>query len=94
VVACMGLRGIPISNKHDVCFDAVASGVGGDTYFEVKSVRKGNKSPLYVWRLKKDLDAGVHLVYLFAKHNTKGSRTFAELYTGMQDTLKSLLRCG
>jgi hypothetical protein len=80
----MGLTLTPPDAKYDVCFDASRKGLR----FEIKSVRRSGKSPLYDWRLKKDGDAGVPLLYLFAEHNARGHTTLEGLALGLVQTLE------
>lgn len=74
-VVCRALRLTPISisGSYDVCYDAGTYHRGKEIFFEIKSLRKHNKSPLYVFRLKKDVKAtkqcGVPLIYAFCIHN-------------------------
>lgn len=63
----------PIVNNgmYDVNYD----GFKEDTYYEIKSLREGNKCPLYDFRLEKDMNSGVRLLYVFAINNCDGNVT-------------------
>jgi hypothetical protein len=84
VTAGLGLTPIPIDGRYDVCFDAIRAGV----YFEIKSVRHGGKAPIYVWRVNKELRAGVQVLYCFAEHNGRGLASFADLYAKIVPTIQ------
>lgn len=81
----LGLSLLKPDARYGVCFDAVRGG----TFYEIKSVRAGNKSPLYDYRMEKEAGAGVPLVYLFARHDgrrfTSRERIHSELSGTMRD---------
>lgn len=89
VNALLGLEDIPNSGSHDCVFDAFHR--ASKTFVEVKSLRVRNKLPVYAWRIQKDKDAGMPLVYAIGIHNCKGARTLDEMWRRMADTLDTVL---
>lgn len=84
VVDAMGLRAIPTVATHDVCFDAEL----GLQHFEIKSLRRANKSPIYVWRVEKERAADSCAIYLFAVHEGKNFESFEDAYKKLSKTLR------
>lgn len=78
----LGLTQAQPDAKYDVCFDAHRSGL----LFEIKSVRRHGKSPLYEWRLRKEQEAQAPVVYLFVEHNARGLRSLEEMAVKMAET--------
>lgn len=76
----LGFDRIAPCGGYDVCFD----GRRDSTFYEVKSVRRGSKVPLYTWRLEKDELAGVPLLYVFVVHKIKGARSVSEVWDGFE----------
>lgn len=87
VCRLMGLTPIQINGQFSINFDAGY----GDTFYEIKSLNRSSKLPLYEWRRKKDGDSGAKLFYLLALHNVKGAKTKGEVWEKMGDTMKTLL---
>ncbi len=69
VCATLGLRPIPINGNYDCCFDALLD----DTFYEIKSVKRGGKVVCYDWRMRKEANAGVALNYAILVHGVRGS---------------------
>lgn len=69
VCAALKLLPIPINGNYDCCFDAK----GKDVFYEIKSVRRNGKLPLYTWRLVKESRSGVNLKYAILIHNVRKS---------------------
>ena len=76
------------SGGYDCCFD----GKHGDTFYEVKSVRRGGKVVVYKWRLERDEAAGVPLRYVIAMRNTNlaGAMTVGDTRRALAGDLLSL----
>lgn len=89
VIELLGLTDIPNSGTHDCVFDAHHKPTG--TYCEIKSLRQGNKLPVYEWRREKDRKCGVPLVYLIGIHRCSGQKTLGEVWSKMADTLDTIL---
>lgn len=68
VCAALGLTVIPIG-RYDACFD----GHRCNTFYEIKSVRRGCKVVIYDWRAAKEAASGVDLNYVVLMHNVRGS---------------------
>lgn len=86
VNALLGLTDIPNSGSHDIVFDAWRKG----TFFEIKSLRKGSKCPVYDWRVEKDEKAGVPLLYVIGVHRCKQQKSVGDVWRVMVDTLDEL----
>ena len=75
VCSLLGLTPIPINGQYDVNFDAGHYSKENETFFEIKSVKAGGKSPIYLFRLEKELEAqkqtGCPVYYLFCTHKVK-----------------------
>lgn len=88
-VVCRALKITPIkiSNHCKVNFDAGIYYRGKEIFFEIKSLKKHNSSPLYDFRLKKDVEAvnqcGVPLIYVFCVHNLKSCRSQKDITQGL-----------
>lgn len=65
VCRALNLNPIPINGMFEMNLDAKLD----ETYFEIKSVRKGNKIVLYDWRMKKDHDCGLNIRYAIFVHD-------------------------
>lgn len=89
VNALLGLEDIPNSGSHDCVFDSYHR--SSSTFVEVKSLRIGNKIPVYAWRIAKDKAAGVPLAYVIGIHDCRGARSIREMWQRMADTLDTVL---
>ena len=89
VIELLGLTDIPNSGSHDCVFDAHHRSSG--SYVEIKSLRQGNKLPLYEWRREKDRKCGVPLVYEIGIHRCTNQKTLADVWSVMADTLDTIL---
>lgn len=83
VCRCLGLTNIPINGNYDVNFDAGLYFKGNEIFFEIKSLRRGSKSPLYVCRLEKEKKAqeqsGKKVIYVFCVHGISGVKNQADI---------------
>jgi len=83
VCTALNLIPIPLSGKYDVNFDAGHVKNGRSVYVEIKSLRRGNKSPLFKFRLEKELraqtESGIPVVYVFCVHRLKGVKSQEEI---------------
>lgn len=70
VCAALDLTPIPINGNYDCCFDAWRA---PETYYEIKSVRQGCKVVIYDWRILKEQNAGVDVLYAVLCHQVWGS---------------------
>jgi hypothetical protein len=89
VIELLKLTDIPNSGSHNCVFDAHHKSSG--TYCEIKSLRQGNKLPVYEWRRKKDRECGVPLVYLIGIHRCTKQKTLGDVWNVMADTLDTIL---
>lgn len=89
VNALLGLQDIPNSGTHDCVFDSYLRSRGA--YVEVKSLRRRNKIPVYQWRIEKDKEAGVPLLYVIGVHNCTRQATLAGVWNKMAETMDQIL---
>lgn len=89
VIELLGLTDIPNSGSHDCVFDAHHKPSG--FYCEIKSLRQGNKCPIYEWRRAKDRKCGVPLVYVIGIHRCTSQKRLADVWDVMADTLDTIL---
>ncbi|MCM8542395.1 MAG: hypothetical protein NE328_19145 [Lentisphaeraceae bacterium] len=79
----LGLTKISIDGNYSVNFDAGMYYYNQEIFFEIKSLRKSSKSPLYVFRLDKELKAqkisGNPVIYIFCCHKIQGAKTQADI---------------
>ena len=67
VCAALDLIPLKINGKRDICFDAKSK----STYYEIKSLAYGSDSPIYGWRVKKEIESGHTVTYAFLEHKAK-----------------------
>lgn len=90
VIRLLDLQDIPNSGNYDVVYDAGKRHDDRDLYYEIKSLRRNNKCPIYDWRLKKDAESKVNPVYLIAVHDCKKMPDMVELWQGMAETMTDI----
>lgn len=88
VCSLLGLTDIPNSGSHDIVFDAHHKPSG--TYCEIKSLREGNKLPIYEWRRTKDRECGVPMVYVIAVHRCTRQSSLSDVWRTMASSIKSV----
>lgn len=85
----LGLEDIPNSGSHEVVFDAFLR--SRNSFVEVKSLRRKNKLPVYQWRIEKDKEAGVPLLYVIGVHNCPKQATLGGVWLEMAKTMNQIL---
>lgn len=89
VCGLLQITDIPNSGSHDCVFDGYHK--PSSTYCEIKSLRRGQKIPIYKWRIEKDAAAGVPLVYVIGIHDCRGCATLAGVWQRMAETIDTIL---
>lgn len=80
VCRALDLDSIAINGNCTHCFDAEGKGSERGKFFEIKSVYRTSKIPIYAWRIKKEADAGVPLKYAILAHRVKGESDGSRIF--------------
>lgn len=75
----LGSQQLKIDGRKEHCMD----GQIDDLYIEVKSVRYKNKSPVYDFRVDKDVKSGKKILYAFFIHRCYKEETYEDLYNSL-----------
>ena len=77
------IQPLPIFSSKKINLDARS--VTGDRLYEIKSVRRSSKVPLYDWRMKKEKEVN-GLFYVFAIHSINQATNATEWFNQIEDT--------
>ena len=81
------LNPIKINSLFEINFDAERE----EQFYEIKSLHRSSKLPLYDWRVAKEQSAQVKVFYLIGLHRVRGALSEVEVWEKMEDTLSEIV---